>query len=122
MSSSLRSDGRLAAAGRDSCGASSASGTRPVFYFLNIGQRDQSRDPVPVVQNNERRNRRVFLFGKGRKINKIGMVDSEARTRSSDDHKRSEFSHIDNLGNLFSRHTESNSAIDFTVFFTEYCE
>jgi hypothetical protein len=29
------------------------SGTRPVFYFLNIGQRDQSRDPVPVIHNNE---------------------------------------------------------------------
>ena len=40
-----------------------ASGTRPVFDFLNISQRDQPRNPVPVVYHNECRDRRVFLFG-----------------------------------------------------------
>ena len=93
-----------------------ASGTRPVFYFLNIGQRDQPRNPVPIVHHNECRDRRVFLFGYGRKIDKIGMVDRKARTRSGDDHKRSELSRIDNLSYLFPRHTKRNSAIDATVF------
>src|SRR5260370_35159107 len=60
------------------------SGTRPVFYFLNIGQRNQSRDPFPVVHHNEGRHRRAFLFGHWRKVDKIGMVDWEARTRSVD--------------------------------------